>query len=219
MGQWTEEQRAALDLALQESEVVGLHVADDGGWCDVLIHVVALTDDGAIDTDPRRVLRLVSPSRIEALLRRNTSSALGPAMPLANLEAIEEFFASVEWFEAMYGWRFFDADDRTSDWPAQLSLSAALRSGRGSHSFYWFNECGRNEGEDVAHYCIEGRIEFERVAVLRADGSEVSVESFTEAARRWWEAFRSWDPAVSIEAQQTAQEQAPRWRRPDTDGH
>lgn len=210
--QWTDSFRSDLDLAMNEAEVVGLRLASDASWCDVLLHVVALDADGAIDRDPRRVLRLRDPTQVDVLLRRDTLDGLGPPIPLADLAAVEEFFAGLSASEAMYGWRFFDYEHGTEDWPSELSLSLGLREASSPHTFWWFNECGQGRGESFARYCIEGRVSFERLDVMRADGTALKVAQFVADAERWWSAFRSHDPALSVEAQQEAGRSATYWR-------
>lgn len=129
--EWSESYRADIDLALNESEVVGIRLGSGSEWCDVLLHVVALDEDGAIDRDPRRILRLHNPSRIDVLLRRDRlGSGLGPPIPLEDLAAVEGFFASLTASDPMYGWRFFDYEGGTENWPSEPSLSGDARWGK-----------------------------------------------------------------------------------------
>jgi hypothetical protein len=90
------------------------------------------------------------------------------------------------------------------DQPAELASAA--------HSLYWFNECGlAGDGDGYVRYCIEGVVDFEDLAVERFDGTPVAVEQFAAAGKRWWRAFFSGDPRVSVEAQ-TAPDIPPPWR-------
>lgn len=74
---------------------------------------------------------------------------------------IEDFFASLSWSGSMYGWKFLDDPSLTRDWPARPSLAIDIRPGAGSHSLFWFNECGREEDDANGAYCIEGTVAFE----------------------------------------------------------
>ena len=51
------------------------------------------------------------------------SVGFGPVIPLADLDAVEDFFASLTWWESMYGWKFLDDQSLTDDWPDQPSLT------------------------------------------------------------------------------------------------
>jgi hypothetical protein len=44
--QWDQETRAAIDVALNEAEVLGLRPGPHGAWCDLLLHVPALPVTG-----------------------------------------------------------------------------------------------------------------------------------------------------------------------------
>ncbi len=128
---WDDESRAAVEVALNEAEVLGLRLGPGGAWCDLLLHVPALPETGPIDPDPRRILRLTSPAEVKVLLRPDQTgpARYGPVIPLAGLDAVEDFFASLTWFGPMYGWRFLDNPSLTHDWPAQPSLIVTTRPG------------------------------------------------------------------------------------------
>ncbi|MGW4944482.1 hypothetical protein ACWEOZ_23155 [Actinoplanes sp. NPDC004185] len=200
-----------LDVALNESDVVG--VQQRSGNIVLLLHVLLAPERGPVDPDTRRMLVLSEPSRARVLLRRDRigTDAYGPAVPLPDLEAVDEFLASLSWSGAMYGWRFLDEPELTDDWPALVSLDLGLASTPARHSLYWFNECGREEDGDQVAYCSEGVVEFERLRVLRADGTPVALEDFVADGKRWWSGLHNGDPRVAPEAQ-TAQAERPSWR-------
>lgn len=196
-----------LEVALNEATVVGLR-AEPGRAVSLLLHVLALPEEGPPDPDTRRALVLSGVSRVRVLLRRDVPGEVdyGPALPLAGFAAVEEFFASLTWTGDLYGGEFLDAPDLHADWPPEVSLDLTLGApAAGTHSLYWFNECGTAEGA----FCIEGLAEFTDVTARRADGTPVP--DFVTDGRRWWEAFRSGDPRVSVAAQQ-ALPPSPTWR-------
>jgi hypothetical protein len=198
-----------LEVALNEATVVGLR-AEQGRAVSLLLHVLALPEDGPPDPDTRRALVLSGVSRVRVLLRHDVPGQVdyGPALPLADLAAVEAFFASLTRTGDLYGWEFLDAPDLRADWPDEVSLDLTLGPpADGTHSLYWFNECGTADES----FCIEGLVEFTDVAARRADGTPVPVEDFVAAGRRWWEAFHSGDPRVSPAAQR-AQPRSPSWR-------
>jgi hypothetical protein len=144
------------------------------------------------------------------LLRRDQPGEVdyGPALPLADLAAVEEFFASLARTGDLYGWEFLDAPDLVADWPAEVSLDLVWGDASAeTHSLYWFNECGTADGS----FCLEGLVEFVDVAARRADGTPLPIEDFVADGRRWWEAFRGSDPRVSA-AVQRALPTPPPWR-------
>jgi hypothetical protein len=200
-----------LDVALNESDVVGMQERSES--IVLLLHVLSAPECGPVDPDTRRMLVLSEPSRVRVLLRRDRIGlgADEPAVPLADLESVDEFLASLSWSGSMYGWRFLDEPELIDDWPALLSLDLGLASGPASHSLYWFNECGREEDGDQVAYCIEGVVEFERLRVLRADGTPVALEDFVADGERWWSGLHTGDPRVAFEAQ-TTQAKSPSWR-------
>lgn len=212
--QWGEETRGAVEVALNEADVLGVQLERSGAWCDLLLHVVALPEVGPLDRDPLRILRLTSPAQVRVLLRREQPGPdrYGPAITLADLDAVEDFFASLSWSGSMYGWEFLDEPSLTRDWPGRPSLAIEICPGAGSHSLFWFNECGREENGSRAAYCVEGTVTFEDLEVLRADGTPQRLGEFTADGHRYWEALRGLDERVSVEAQRAAQGAMPSWR-------
>jgi hypothetical protein len=206
----SEETRTGLEVALNESEVVGLRVASSDSACELLLHVCAQPDQVPGDPDPRRVLRLLHATRIRVLLREDRPDGYGPPIVLADLDQVESFFASLAGWEAMYGWEFIDRPARTGDWPDEPSLTVDLRSGRSSHSLFWFTECWRPD--DDLRYCIEGTVGFDDLEVFRADGTPEPLEEFIAEGRRWWDTL--YGRAGHPPRPQVRPPDAPSWRRP-----
>jgi hypothetical protein len=199
-----ERTRTALEVALNEAEVVGLRRAASGPACELLLHVCAQPA-----ADPRRVLRLLDTARIRVLLRES----YGPAIPLADLDAVEAFFASLRGWESMYGWEFLDRPARTRDWPQELSLTVDLRPGPGAHSLYWFTECWM-PGRDGL--CIEGTVDFDDLEVTYADGAPEPVERFIAEGQRWWDALFGRNGHQPQVQRTSADARSWRGRRPNT---
>lgn len=214
---WDDALRARIDDALNEADVLGLRPTPDG--VDVLLHVLALPADGPLDPDRRRILRLHRPSAIDLVLRTDSPGGTsgGPAIPLADLDAVEAFFAALSWGGSMYGWHFLDDPGLTADWPAPPSLHLDLHPEPAAHSFYWFNECGVDDGTDITSYCIEGTVMFDDLTVHRADGTPQHLDEFTGDADRYWTALHAGDDRLSVAAQGAAQHGTPTWR-PWADG-
>ncbi len=204
-----------MEVSLNEADVLGIRLEPSGAWCNLLLHVLVLAESGPLDPDERRILRLTWPAQVRVLLRTDQtgSAGYGPVIPLAGLGAVEDFFASLSWSGSMYGWKFLDEPSLTRDWPAQPSLTVDVRPGAGSHSLYWFNECGREEGDTNVPDCIEGTVTFEDLEVLPADATPQPLEEFIAEGHRYWEALHSRDARLSVEAQRAAQDGTPSWRR------
>lgn len=136
-----------------------------------------------------------------------------PAIPLVDLEAVEQFFDSLAWGGSIYGWRFFDDPQLTADWPAESSLAVRLQDTPADHhTFYWFNECGLEGPGGAAGYCIEGTVTFGDIRVLDAVGSELPIETFIDDGVRHWDALHARDERLSADSQREAQQGAPKWR-------
>lgn len=218
---WHDETREGLEMALNESDVVGIRLDPSERYVDVLLHVLSLPVSGPLPKDGRRVLRLTAPSELRFLLRTGPvgeQPSDHPAVPLPDLTAVERFFDSLAWGGSIYGWRFFDDSELTSDWPVKPSLTVQLRDTPALHSFYWFNECGVEQGVETTSYCIEGTIAFDDLLVLDASGNEISTETFIADGVRHWEALYVHDARLSTGAQRAAQQGAPKWREWATGG-
>jgi hypothetical protein len=151
---------------------------------------------------------------VSILLRADQAgeAGYGPVIPLSSLDAVEDFFAALSWSGAMHGWRFLDDPSLTGDWPTQPSLTVQVRPGTAPHSLYWFNECGRIEGDANASYLIEGTVTFEDLEVMRADAVTQPLGEFIADGQRQWQAVFAHDERLSGEAQQAAQNGTPSWR-------
>jgi hypothetical protein len=51
-------------------------------------------------------------------------------------------------------------------------------------TLYWFNECGRTEGDTSASYLIEGTVTFENLQVMRADAAPQRLDEFIADGQR-----------------------------------
>ncbi|MBB5788857.1 hypothetical protein [Jiangella mangrovi] len=211
---WDAEWREGIDHALNEADVLGLRPAVDHAAVDVLLHVLAMPEDGPLGPDRRRILRLHDPGTVDVVLRLHRLEGLDrePAIPLAGLDAVEAFFASLSWGGSIYGWRFLDDPELTTGWPPSPSLRVDLRATPAAHTFYWFNECGDGDGDDTRGYCIEGTVSFNDLSVHRADGSEQDLGEFVADSRRYWTALQTGDPRLAFDAQRAAQAGTPSWR-------
>lgn len=197
-----------LNTSLNEATVVGVDLDPAAATARVLVHVLALPENGPIDHDPRRALTFTDVSNFQVLLRPDPFGGdFGPAIPIQDLDELASLFARLGRFQPMYGWRFLNNLDLTDDWPPEPSLKLRLRPQPAAHSLYWFTECIENDDS----YCLEGIICFDDLQIERADGTPVSVRRFAANGRRWWTGLYGNDPRVSGQAQ-IATTDGPRWR-------
>lgn len=179
--------RDRMDEALNEVEIVGVRQNAEGG-ADVHVLTLGLPADEPNPPDPRRILRCSGVGEIAVLLR----SGLGeprvdrPAIPLADLDELDRFFAELTWKDAMYGWRFIDVPGWTDDWPDPVSLRVRGPESAADHTLYWFTECGRS-APYPGSFSLEGSVSFRRIEVLRANGTPVVLEDFFADAERGWD--------------------------------
>lgn len=214
--EWDDATRERLEVALNESDVVGVRLDPARAYVDVLLHVIALPESGPLTKDGRRIMRLTRPAELRFLLRRDLVgelTATQPAIPLADEAAVEDFFESLSWGGSIYGWRFFEDPGLTSDWPADPSLRISVRSEGGAHSFYWFNECGVENGDETEGFCIEGTVTFDDLEVFDAEEREIPIETFIADGLRHWDALHAHDERLTVDAQRAAHRGAPKWRR------
>jgi hypothetical protein len=207
------EQIGGISYALNEAQVAGLRMSDDQSRIDLLVHVLALPAVGPIDPDARRIVALLHPSVIEVVLQKGQGGKNEPAIPLADVDAVNAFFSSMTWSHQMYGWPFLDGSaEARSKWPSPISLEIAVPSGMDEHSLYLFAECGRRWGKDeYESFFIQGMVTFGGMEVRRANGDIESFDEFIGDADRWWAALKARDERLSVEAQNAAQVGTPKW--------
>lgn len=87
---WTDASRGRVGSRLNKQTFLAFRLDEAGRWCDLLLHVLALPEEGPLDPDARRVLRLRQPTEIRVYPHRDlTPAPIEPAIPLADLDAFE----------------------------------------------------------------------------------------------------------------------------------
>lgn len=188
----SERQIEGVGVALNESDVLGFRPGPDQEWVDVLVEVMATPTPPRVADDPRRILRLHAPGRMEFLLRETPSGAGeedGPAIPIDGWEALESVFATMSWSGSMYGWEFVVRGEH-SDRLKPLSWAVNTGSTPRAHTFDWFNEFGR-AGRPTVRMCIEGRIAFNELTWRDAEAERIPFETAVAEGQTWWNALFS----------------------------
>lgn len=209
--EWSAGNRERLEVALTEAEIVGVRrISDDS--IVFLVHVKALPEEGPIDIDARRQVVLHGVVRTRSLLRRQTIEGPGPALPLASIEAVDQFLDTLRTGDSLYGWHYLDNPELTDDWPSEPSLLVQMNDREPQHTFYWFNECTRMEEDEIRSYVLEGDAAFADLTVLRADGTPLAVSEFADQGVRWWQAFADHEDRVGSDAQTAWKSSCLTWR-------
>ena len=206
--EWDEKARAAVALALNEADVLGIRLEPGGAWCDLLLHVLALPQVGPIDPDARRILRLTSPAQLSIVLRADhaeTPSGYGPVIPLAcrtwpRTPSIPSAGPGRSTGGPPSTGRCPGTGPFSPAWPCRSAREPGRTRCTGST-----NAGGPENGRDAA-YCLEGTVTFEDLQVLDASLAPLPLDQCTAHARRYWDALRDRDERLSSVAQRTAQD-------------
>lgn len=210
--EWSAENRERLEVALTEADIVGVQRMSDDSIA-LRAQVLALPEEGPIDIDARRQVVLHGVTQARFLLRCQTVEGYGPEIPLASIEAVDQFLDTLGTGDSLYGWHYFDDPELTDDWPSEPSLVVQMDDSEPQHSFYWFNECARMEEGEIHNYVLEGDADFADLTVLRADGTPQPVSEFADQGVRWWQAFTDHEDRVGSDAQGAWNSSHLTWRR------
>lgn len=185
----TAEQLDGLNVALNEATLLGVEFDPGERVAGVTLDVLALPPD-APERDDGRVLLVLEPvGGIAASLRHGTWDERSARVERFGVDEIHGIVAQVAG-NPIYGWEFFDAPAKSfRTWSDRLSLDwhSDLPDGR-NHSLDLFQEADSH---------LDLRIWFDGLRIVRADGTEVPLETFVSEGRRWWDAFHRHDPRTA----------------------
>lgn len=177
--------RSGFGIALNEATLVGFDVSQEQCRAVLTFEVLSLPpDDGPSPADPRVLIHLSSVGRMAASLHQgHWDDPEAKAIPLT----LESLIPVVESFRApVYGWEFIDIPDSFARWSNRLSLDEHLPGGGLNHSITLFQE-GPDRHLDL---CIW----FDSLRIFRPDGTEISLDDFAAAGKRWWDGLSAGDP-------------------------
>lgn len=188
----TDEQRAGLDVALNESSWLGIDVDVSNSCVSVSVEVLTLPADGPPPEDATFVLILEGVSRVAASLRQgrwNDVDAVVDPVALADLDAVVRSFVGT----AMYGWEFVDPPEESwRAWQHRLSLDAQLSSDVAPHVLELFQESVVGPPRH-----LDLRVWFRALHVARRNGETVPLQQFIAGGFRWWDGMYNGDPRTS----------------------
>lgn len=177
---WNEATRGGLEVALNEADLVDVHVDPVSRTATVSLLVMNLAADRGV----RAVQLLLTPvARVAASLRLGLWNDRTAAVSRFGIEALP---ATVRSFggQPIHGFEFFDVHERElACWGDRLSLDWRLAGAPPArHSIALFQE-GLDRHLDLCLW-------FDDLEVLDDRGLRIDVDAFIAAGADWWRAFR-----------------------------
>ncbi len=178
--------KMGIGVALNEAKLLGVEVDRERRIAAITFSVLALPADGAPPRNDSRVsMVLEQVGRVVASLRNaHWNDDRAPAVPMS----LEELFNTVQSFGGLpvYGWEFIDTEQGYEGWENRTSLDESIDGGSMLHSMMLFQE-GHDRHLDL-------RIWFGGLRVYRPDYTEIPLQEFIGAGKRWWDGLFSGDP-------------------------
>jgi hypothetical protein len=182
---WSEEQKSAFGVALEESTWVGAEVSPRG-FAGLTFSVLTLPDGPGPEPEDRRVqIILGGVSRVAARLLGGDWT--DPNAKVIPFELDELLGIVTELQSAVYGWDFLDvpAEEDFLKWSHQLSLDWVNGPFDQAHTLDLFQEA------HVKH--LDMRIWFETIEIFRPTGESIDFDEFCADGKRWWDALHAGD--------------------------
>lgn len=181
----TEDQSNGLNVALNESDLLGIEVDTERRIAAATFRVLSLPEVGPPPEDRRFQFLFDRVGRVAASLRDGRWDDLSaPAIPFA----LEDLLSVVQSFGGLsiYGWEFIDVHEKKlARWGDRLSLDWASGGLISPHSITVFQE-DEKRNLDI---CIW----YESLEIRNSKGTVVSIDDFVAAGKRWWKGFYEGD--------------------------
>jgi hypothetical protein len=181
----TEEQSGGLNVALNESTLLGFEVNSRHRVAGATFSVFTLPESGPVPED-RRVQIVFRPvGRVAASLRSGRWD--DPDAEVVPFD-LAELLPTVQSFGALpvYGWKFIDVHTKElAKWGDRLSLDWWTGVDGRSHSITVFQD----SGDRILDLCMF----FDGLQIRDPEGREIPLESFIAGGKRWWDAFFAGD--------------------------
>jgi hypothetical protein len=181
----TEKQRGGLNIALNESDLIGFEVDPERQIGAATFRVLTLPVSGPAPEDRRVQFLFNQVGRVAASLRNGRWD--DPNAPIV-LFVMDDLLSIVQSFGGLsiYGWEFIDVHEKElKKWGDRLSLDWTSKNNKHSHSITVFQDTG----DRILDLCVW----FEDVEIRRADGSVIPIDEFIAGGKRWWDGFYSGD--------------------------
>jgi len=181
----TEEQRAGLNVALNEAELLGFEVDAERRIAAATFRVLRLPEIGPAPDDRRVQFLFRSIGRVAASLRDGRWD--DPAAPIVPF-ALGDLLSVVQSFGGLpvYGWEFIDVHAKElGKWGDRLSLNWISGDDGRSHSITVFQESGNR----ILDLCVW----FDEFEIRDSERHALPIDTFIAAGKRWWDAFYAGD--------------------------
>lgn len=181
-----EQQRGALDTALNEARFVGLTFDQEQSIAIVFLEVLGLPPEPDGRIDPRAALVLSPVGRVSATLKHgrwDDADAEVERLELDDLQRVAQRYGG----HHVYGWRFFDPEGQA---PTQ-SLDVSIRDEGGRTHAIKLSQ----EGESF----LELQIWFDDLDAFAADNSQIPLDEFVGRGIRWWNGLYENDHRTAAE--------------------
>gem|GEM_PF-1078728 len=179
--------RDGINRALNEADLLGVSVADDGSEATIVVRVLTLPADGPEPEDRVRCLRCRPIARVAASLRHGLWNDETARVEPLTLDQFSGVVASR--VSQVYGWKFLDPPESSWEgWRKRLSLDVRLGD-RSEHVLDMF-KAGLTDPE--RH--LDFRIWFDELEVFDQAGAPISLQDFADGGTRWWDGLYAGDP-------------------------
>jgi hypothetical protein len=187
---WSDETKINLNSALNEASWTGVRISEEDRLVALRFSALTLPADGGPEPDdPSVTLQLQSVGRIVASLRDgfwNDDEAAVGSITLKELPQVVDSFEG----QPIYGWEFFDLPESSwEQWASRLSLDIEWAPEAQTHSIEIFQE---SLAGPARH--LDLRVWFNELRIFDAKGSDLTLDEFGQAGKRWWDAFYEHDP-------------------------
>lgn len=177
----TSELIEGLNIALNESRLVGVDVDPGCPIAKVDLKVLSLPEEGPADSDHEIILRLFPIARVAAALVDETGRVKG--FGIEDLSDVVRKFGG----QPIYGWNFVDSDtSELYELLGQLSLDHRTGGAGHTHTLHLFQESQTAK--------LDLCIWFDEIDLEDENGRGIDLVAFIADGKRWWDGVFSGDP-------------------------
>jgi hypothetical protein len=183
----SKEQIQGLDVALNEATLLGIETRTEKQLVGATFRVLTLPESGPSPQDSRVKFLFNGVGRIAASYRHGRWNDRTAKLEIFSVEQLLQIAQS--FCCAIYGWEFFNLEDKEFDWLDRLSLDWRGNANGLSNSFT-FSQDGGNRHLDC---CVW----FDAITIHTPEGTVISLEEFIAGGKRWWDALYAGDPRAN----------------------
>lgn len=188
---WTEEQKEAFGVAINEATLLGAEVAPSGRAALTFAVLSLPEDSGPPPEDSRVQLILEGVSRVAASLRAGFWNDSSAEVILFELERLLEVVTGFK--TPVYGWEFLDVppEKNFASWENRLSLDWVRGPYEHAHTLQLF------QAGNAPDRHLDLQFWLESIRAFRPTGEEIDFDEFTAGGQRWWDGLYAGDPRTA----------------------